>query len=402
MGKRVLKICCGDWTHASRDYRELYVYKEMGADVAVIAKGKGESCISFRGAQYPVYRLSTRPLGERAPKCVNRMVSIFVWAHNIRNLNKDALSCHDLFALFIGWLSNIGKKQKAELIYDSHEFELGRNAKRNILQTLLIKKMEGFLIKRCAYTIVVNDSIAYEVKGIYKLEETPVVVRSIPEYWGIDEAICEKRRMEILDKFAQSGINSSFIVMYHGGIVRGRGIEKLIKAVSKDDRIVLVILGDADNDYRDSLKRMIDVDKMSNRVVFHDAVPYEELWQYVGAVDVGAIPTENVAKSYYYSLPNKFFECIQSLTPIIASDIPEMRHLINEYEIGLTFDPGDTEGIYQSIERMMNDETFYRQCKKNLNRAKQELCWENEKIKLEVAFREKILDRSERLYRGLK
>ena len=35
----VLKICASEWKNASRDKRELSVYKEMGTDVAVLAKG---------------------------------------------------------------------------------------------------------------------------------------------------------------------------------------------------------------------------------------------------------------------------------------------------------------------------------------------------------------------------
>ncbi len=39
MGKRVLKICVGTWDNASRDKRELSVYRDLGAEVLVLAKG---------------------------------------------------------------------------------------------------------------------------------------------------------------------------------------------------------------------------------------------------------------------------------------------------------------------------------------------------------------------------
>ena len=36
---KILKICTSDWKNASRDKRELSVCRELGMDVAVLAKG---------------------------------------------------------------------------------------------------------------------------------------------------------------------------------------------------------------------------------------------------------------------------------------------------------------------------------------------------------------------------
>ena len=36
---KLLKICCSKWVNESRDYRELSVYQEEGADITVLAKG---------------------------------------------------------------------------------------------------------------------------------------------------------------------------------------------------------------------------------------------------------------------------------------------------------------------------------------------------------------------------
>lgn len=94
-----------------------------------------------------------------------------------------------------------------------------------------------------------------------------------------------------------------------------------------------------------------------------------------------------VTKSYYYALPNKFFESIQALTPMIASDLPEMKYLIEKYKIGLTCKPENVQEIYNCVMRMHNDQALYKSCKENLKAAKAELCWENEKRILMKAYR---------------
>ena len=161
-----LKICPVDWKRESRDKRELSVYQELGAETLVVTKGGSrdygrEDCVDgFR-----VRRLTTRPV-SCFPLSLNRILSLFYWAHYTRNLQADVISGHDLGGLAIGWMSNWFSRKKAALIYDSHEFEIGRNTKRTAVQKWFVAHLERFLMNRCVFSIMVNDSIADEVQRI--------------------------------------------------------------------------------------------------------------------------------------------------------------------------------------------------------------------------------------------
>lgn len=229
---KVLKITSGEWINASRDKRELSVLREMGADVSVMAKGKpGDNFLKDNVDGFDVFRFSTRPLGEKKYlNSFNRFLSLFIWAYKANKFKADIISCHDLLPLFIGWLSNFGRKNKAKLVYDSHEFELGRNSHKNIFTFWIIKHFESFLIRRCAFSIMVNDSIADEVQKIHKLADRPVVVRNVPSYWKIDQAECQKVKNEFYKSLNLP--HDFFIVMYHGRLVRNRGIEEFICTTS--------------------------------------------------------------------------------------------------------------------------------------------------------------------------
>ena len=91
-------------------------------------------------------------------------------------------------------------------------------------------------------------------------------------------------------------------------------------------------------------------------------------------------------RSHYYVLPNKFFESVQAEVPIVASDLPEMRRLIDQYQIGLCCKPNDVDDLCRCIERMRGDAGLYARCRENLKIAKQDLCWEKERTVLEQAF----------------
>lgn len=385
---RVFKICTSEWVGASRDKRELSVCKELGADVVVMAKGNpGDKFKKDIVDGFSVYRFSTRSLGTNLPNAINRFAAIFTWAHYAKSFDADVISGHDLSGLLIGYMSNIfkPKAKKAKLVYDSHEFELGRNVKRNKFQLCLIKLLEGFLIKKCAFSIMVNDCIADEVQRIYKLKQRPIVVRNTPDYWQIDDDVTMEVHNEYCKEFNAPG--STFIAMYHGIVMRGRGIETLLRLTAVNHNICSVILGNGEEGYLRELMQLADELCVRHRILFKPAVPLDELWKYVGAANVGMILPPARAKSYFYSLPNKFFENIQSLTPIICSNYPAMQPIVEQYGIGLAVDISQESEIETAIERMRTDSDFYRKCKTNLKIAKEEFCWQKEKVALQQAYK---------------
>lgn len=379
---KVLKICIGTWENASRDKRELSVVRELGASVEVVAKGEVSGQVDDISG-FPVIRLSTRPV-KWLPVSANRVLSVFMWAGFVRKMEIDVISGHDLTALFIGWLSNFGKRDKAKLIYDSHEFELGLHPGCNKVFLWLICHMERFLMKRCVFSIMVNDTIADEVQRIHHLDKRPIVVRNVPSYWELDFQKIRTTRAELLKQLRLP--KETFLVMYHGGIMNDRGIENMLKAVAKLPKVAAIILGNGQKKYLEVLHNLCKQLGMEDKVLFHPAVPLEQLRNYVGAVEAGIITVLPTLQSYYYMLPNKLFENIQSLTPVIVSDFPTIGSLVDQYEIGLRVNPENVDEIAATIERMQMEKKFYMDCKEHLKRAKEELCWEKEKAVLKEAY----------------
>lgn len=387
MRKRVLKICCGTWDNASRDKRELSVCRELGADIAIMAKGNPrDDGRKDNVGGYNVYRFSTRPLGGRVPNTINRVLSLFIWSWKARRFKPDVITGHDLSGLFVGWLSTwfLSGRRKPKLVYDAHEFEIGRDEGRSSMMVGCIKRLESFLIRRCVFSIVVNDSISDEMQRIYKFMKPPVVVRSTPENWILDIGKISETREEICR--AMGVAKDTFLLMYHGGLMPKRNIEALLGAVERNTHVAGVVLGNGTEEYLSALKKKAAEIGIENRVLFHPAVPIDELYWYVGAVDVGMILHQKYAANAEYSLPNKFFENVQSLTPILSTDTLVLKRYIERYGIGVTVNITNGHELDAAIERLRTDKAFYADCKKHLRLAKEELCWEREKSCLLTAY----------------
>ena len=381
--KKFVKLVPVEFINEARDYREVQTVREIdNINIIIVAKG-AENNVAKQDF-YEFHTLTTRPL-KFVPVKINRIISFFLWARYIRNLKADIISCHDIICVAIAYISSFFLLNKPRLIYDSHEFEFGRNSSRSKFASLCVLLAERFLIKRCAFSIMVNDTIADAVQKLYKLKERPLVVRNMQNYVDVDETVVQQQRERYNTLFHFK--KDDFIVLYHGAIMNGRGIENIIKAITDTKGIKCIILGFGDDTYIQSLKRLIAKNQLGDIVVFHDAVPQDELWKYVGAVDVGIVMIDNICLSYYYSLPNKFFQNVQAHTPVIGSDFPEIKRMIEKYNIGLVCKNESPEALRDAIIRLKNDKELYKSFKENLKIASKELCWENEKKVLINAYR---------------
>lgn len=383
---RFIKICPNDFSNENRDYRELEVCLELGMDVIVLAKGKdSRRRVIERVNGIAVHRYMTRPFGAKMPNVINRVVSAFLLAIYVRKLRPDIISGHDIICFTIGWISNWFRKDRAKLIYDSHEYELGRNKKRNALQLCIIKKWEKYMIKSSQLMVVVNDSIADEIEKIYRLKKRPLVIRNMAHKWNVDARLCREIRKEITG--AESTEQKRTLFLYCGTICEGRGIETAIKILTYDDNYMLLILGNAMS--KTYLEKLIDKANelgVESRLRYHKAVPYHQMWKYIGACDIGLILSPGSSKSYFLSLPNKLFEYIQANVPILASDFPEMARIINKYEVGLTCQPNEEATIKEALDKMLITDKW-KIFRKNTFIAKKKLCWEIEKKRLMYAYR---------------
>ena len=159
----------------------------------------------------------------------------------------------------------------------------------------------------------------------------------------------------------------------------------LLEILGKDGTAAAVVgpeMPDLKGYYHGLVREM----QIEDRVYFHPAVPLDELYCYVGAADMGVVILPPVNKNNLWALPNKLFENIQSMTPVVASNNPEIGRIVTEYGIGICIDPNSMDEMVNAVNKMRSDAAFYAACKKNIKTAKEDLCWEKEKLKLMAAY----------------
>lgn len=142
------------------------------------------------------------------------------------------------------------------------------------------------------------------------------------------------------------------IIVYIGGISRARGIVHLLKALELlpgDSTVQLQLAGRFDSRHlRDELRGLPGWD----RVRFLGWLSRREIGELLGEAKAGLVtllPTPN----HVESLPVKLFEYMAAGVPVVASDFPLWREIVQDASCGLLVDPASPNEIADAIQQII-------------------------------------------------
>ncbi len=281
----------------------------------------------------------------------------------------DLIFSNDLDTLPAAFLASRIKRKK--LIYDTHEYftEMPELVGRKRVQAIW-KAFERTIFPKLNNIITVNDSIARLYAGEYHKEIH--VVRNIPPAFHPEKI---KSRTEL-------GLpeDNMILILQGTGINIDRGAEEIVLAMKYMENIMLLIVGSGD--VLTKLKDMVRSEKLEEKVMFRPKMPFEELRQYTMNANLGLALDKDTNLNYRFSLPNKLFDYIHSRIPVLASDLPEIKEIIEKYDIGFFIPNHTPQAIAETVNRIFENKSRYQTVKLNTGKAGKELSWENEEIKL--------------------
>ncbi|MDR2972064.1 MAG: glycosyltransferase [Bacteroidales bacterium] len=272
----------------------------------------------------------------------------------------DILIANDLDTL----LPNVFVKKirKKKLVYDAHEYFCGI---LEIQHRPLVKKIwqhiERYCFPKTDAIITVSQSIAEKYKEEYGKEVA--VVRNIPV-------------LDTLSKTEQQPNEKPVIILQGNAIHKDRGGEEIIEAMPFIDHANLLIVGQGD--MIPAMKERVVALGLQERVTFTGRVTPEILKTYTVSADLGIAFDKNVSPNHYYSLPNKLFEYIHAGVPVISSDLPERKRIIEKYGVGKLLPDLAPQTVSDTINFILKNKTLLAQLKENCKAATQVLNWENE------------------------
>jgi glycosyltransferase involved in cell wall biosynthesis len=288
----------------------------------------------------------------------------------------DIILANDLDTLLAAsWAKKF--KRNCEIVYDSHEYYTGvpELVARPKVQKIW-ERIEASIFPKLNKIYTVNQSIAdlYEAKYGKKLH----VVRNVSPLLGV---------LKLLEPSDYSiSENKKIILMQGAGINVDRGAEEAVEAMKEIENAVLVFIGDGD--VVPFLKKYVAENSLEKKVLFLGKKPYMEMMQFTRMADIGLTLDKGTNINYQNSLPNKLFDYIQGGTPILATDIKEVKNIVEQYEIGEVISDLNAHNLAEKLKKMLENEEklgFYAQ---NCLKTAQILNWEHECKVLEKIYLE--------------
>lgn len=293
------------------------------------------------------WRFGVRPWARAAAETAERVAraageerSLVLHGHDLRGL-----------AAAVAARERIGR---GEIVYDSHEIftEAGEHAERPAPARRALRALERRLAASAVALVTVNEALAERLGPALGFERV-VVVHNCPPRWT-PPADGENRLR------AATGIAAGTpILLYHGGLAPGRGIDTLLAAIREPglEDAHLVFLGFGPWAAR---VRALAADRSTaGRVHALPPVPPDELLEWVAGADVAIAPIEPTTLNHRLSTPNKVFEALAAGVPVVASDFPQLRAIVDgvgDGPLGAVADPRDAPAVAIAVRSILDAE----------------------------------------------
>ncbi len=214
-------------------------------------------------------------------------------------------------------------------------------------------KSRGFFYRRFKNKdfkiIVISKGLENEfIKSGFKPENILVA----PDGVDTDEFDISETKEECRKK---SGLpQDKKIVLYAGHLFEWKGVHILAEAAARLPEVLFVFVGGTEADVLNFKERFGN----EKNIKILGQKPHREIPSFLRAADALILPNSaKEAISVSYTSPLKLFEYMASRKPIIASDLPSIREVLNERN-SILVKPDDAEALAGGIKKALEDVAF--------------------------------------------
>lgn len=289
-------------------------------------------------------------------------------------LNADVYHFHDPELISVGLKL---KKRGKKVIFDVHE----DTPKQILSKPYLHKSLRG---------LISNLFAVYEKSVVKKFD---AVVAATPflrdKFLAFGVKAIDVNNYPLLKEFAIGEIDWSQkqnYVCYIGGLTRVRGILEIVQATQFVEN-----------------KTRLKIAGTFSEASFEQEVMQQQSWNNVDAVgwqnragiqnvlngSVAGLVTLHPIVNYLDALPVKMFEYMAAGIPVIASDIPLWKQIIDENQCGVCVNPFDPKEIAQAINSLVeNPENAEKMGRNGQQAVLRKYNWTIEEQKLIALYRQ--------------
>jgi len=362
------RVCILTTAHSPFDtrifYKQARSLEQAGYQVVIIApyqRSESRGTIKILGVTPPKNRVS-------------RMIILpFRLIKKALQQGAEIYHIHDPDLLPAAWF--IKKFTPSKIIYDVHENYAEVIKSRSWMPALLRPILSTWisLIERAlANSLDGIVAVTEDIQDLFNVRHA-VLVRNYPRL----DLVKPERNLDV-----SSLQKDSVKLIYVGDLTRVRGIVEIVKSMEYLDpasAVELVLVGGYSEQDLEGILRSL---KGFERVNHLGRVPYSAVADHLLNADVGLVCLHPLPR-YKKSLPVKMFEYMAAGLPVVASDFPTWRAIIEDCQCGVLVDPESPEDIAERILSLVeNPDLRLRMGQNGLMAVREKYNWSSEEKKL--------------------
>lgn len=331
---RIMKICHITTVHPRYDTRIfLKQCKSLAANgykvYLIVADGKGNENING------VSIIDIGLPGNRAERAILYSQKILRAA---LKTGASIFQLHDPELIPIGlWLKYLGKK----VIFDSHE-----DVPRQILNKPYLNSPARYILGK-VYSVLEN----------YTCKRLDAVIAATPyirdKFLSINQNTIDINNYPLLEEFAAnfqgSHNHKELQVCYVGGISRIRGIVEMVEAMALVKTNLKLILGGKFGEC--GIEKKVEAEPGWQKVTFLGWLDRDGVRKVLSRSIAGLVTLRPV-ENYVDSLPVKMFEYMSAGLPVIASNFPLWKQIVEGNDCGICVNPLDPGEIAAAMDTL--------------------------------------------------
>lgn len=225
-------------------------------------------------------------------------------------------------------------------VRDSQGFSIVNMVVRN---PAIVRFIERLCVKWADHTLVVVEESRDRLVAMGVLSENVSLVINTPT---------ASRWRDPAEVHPAVGVRrpGQLQLVYLGLLERPRGLETAIRAVGQvrmrcpDVRLVIVGSGT----HKQEFKQLASELQLQEHVIFTGWLDYGQAIGVINDSDIGIVP-HHATESWNSTIPNKLFDYMSMIKPVIVSDARPAARIVREERCGVVFEDRDIDGLARAI-----------------------------------------------------
>lgn len=227
-----------------------------------------------------------------------------------------------------------------------------------------------FILLKCNYIITIS-------KGLKDYYGSGNKILVAPDGVDITQFVITKDKL-LLRQILGLPKNKN-IILYTGHLYDWKGVRTLADSADfLDDDTIVVFVGGTDAD----LMKFKSSYYCNSNLLILGRKPHDQIPLYLKSADILVIPNSGkFDDSRLYTSPMKLFEYMASGTPIVASDLPSIREILNENN-ALFFAADDPVSLSRSIKYLLHNRNLMERISRQASRDIIKFSWQERASKI--------------------